>query len=274
MIPTTIAKILRQFLISGLRDELEAVTVLPLSSWCFDDGGNSFTRSLLSTFNYWDLLPVATTVTAVSDKYTLLLGSNTPLATQSTKGGLTLTTGATSTNLAGVGGIAATGFAVPIETTNNIVFRTRVNLASVATMWATAGLSQTSTAAGVPVAVAAIDQAQFLADPTNALVANTGATAAQALNWILCTNVAGTCAYIFTSIPIVALVDYQLQINGIQSGSLALWQYSINGNVVGTSVAGATIGTAVKPVIGVETTANATAAMDVRYAQLERSAGQ
>lgn len=274
MINTTFAKLWRRYVIPGLRDEVETVPVLPLSVFAFDDGGNAFTRSMLSTFTYWDLLPVATTVTAVSDKYSLLLGSNTPLATQSTKGGLTLTTGATATNAAGVGGIAATGFAVPIELTNNIVFRTRINLAALVTMWATAGLSQTSTVAGILPGVAAIDQAQFIADPTNALTATTLATNAQALNWILSANVAGTAVYFFTNIPIVAGVDYPLQINGIQTALGAMWQFYINGNLIWTSTAAATVGSAVKPVIAVETTANATAAIDVRYAQLERSAGQ
>lgn len=271
MILTSLARITRRYLNGGLlRDLVESMVVFPLSTYQFDDQGNSISRQLLSTFDYFDLLPVATTVTAVSDKYTLLLGTNTPVAAQSTSGGLTLTTGATATNLAGVGGIASTGFSVPIKATNNIVFRSRINLASLLTMWATVGLSQTSTAAGVPIAVGAIDQAQFLADPTNSLTATTGATAAQALNWILCSNVAGTCKYIFTNIAIVAAQDVALMIT-LSSG--LLWSYYINGTLAGTSTVAATLNTAVKPVIGVETTANATAAIDVRYAQLERSPG-
>lgn len=265
---TSLALVFRRFLPNPeKRDSQEQVPVIPLSSWQFDSGGNSYTASLLRSFSYWELLPAAA-VTAPTDKLTLLIGANTPVAAQSASGGLSLTTGATATNQSGVAGIAATGFAVPVRANNNVVFRTRVQLASLATMLATIGLG--TAVASIVIAQAAADSAQFLADPTNSLTGTTGATNAQALNWIICTNVAGVSTYIFTNIPLVAAVDVDLLIT---INPNLTYNYYINGVLVGTSVTPATVNAALRVLIGVETLAAATANMLVRYAQLERSIG-
>lgn len=246
-------------------DYREAMTIKPLSRYRINSNLTGFCVALLSTTDVFELLPVATTVTAVSDKFHLLLGSNTPVATQSSKGGLTLTTGGTNTNIAGIGGILNTGMSQTLTATNAVIWRARVNLASVAAMFATAGISETNTAIAINPG-GSVDAAQFLADPTNSLTATTGATAAQALNWILCTSVNGTSAYLFTSIPIVALQDVELSI--VVNADLTV-TYNINHASVGTSVASITANSIVKSVIGVETLATATAAMDVRYDTLE-----
>lgn len=243
-------------------DYREAMTVKPLSKYFINSNLQSFSVGYISTLDVFDLLPVATTVTAVSDKFHLLLGSNTPLATQSTKGGLTLTTGGTNTNIAGVGGIVNTGMSHVISATNGIIWRARVNLASVATMLATAGLSATATAIAINPG-GSVDAAQFLADPTNALTATTGATAAQALNWILCTSVAGTSAYQFTTVPIVALQDVELAITVNAGLDVTYYINHVQANPVATLAL--TAAAVLKSVIGVETLATATAAMDVRY---------
>jgi hypothetical protein len=254
--------------LSETGDYRETEVVRQLSKYRYNSLLSSITVGLISTCDVFDLLPVATTVTAVSDKFHLLLGSNTPLATQSTKGGLTLTTGATSTNIAGVGGIANTGMSHVISATNGIIWRGRVNLASLATALYTAGLSATNTAIAINPG-GSVDAAQFLADPTNSLTATTGATAAQALNWILCTSVAGTSAYQFTNVPIVAGQDQELSIT-VNPGLDVT--YLINHVAVNTAVTAALTNAAVlKSVIGVETLATATAAMDVRYDELEVS---
>ncbi len=234
----------------------------------FNNYAGTVCVSMLNVFNWFDLLP-ASSVAAGSDKYTTLIGSNTPVATQSATGGLTLTTGGTNTNIAGVAGVAATGFAVPLTATNFVIFRSRVNIPSLATMYVSMGLA-TAVTAITPILGGSADGAQFLADPTNSLVASTGATTAQSLNWILVTTVNGTSTYIFTGIPIVALQDTVLDI--VINPNLT-YNYYINGVLAGTSVTPGTLNAALRVIGGVETLATATAAVTIRFIQLERQIG-
>lgn len=249
-------------------DYREAMVVKPLSKYFINSNLQSFSVGFVSTLDVFDLLPVATTVTAVSDKFHLLLGTNTPVASQSVKGGLTLTTGSTNTNIAGIGGIVNTGMSYAATATNALIWRARVNLASLATMLATAGISETATAIAINPG-GAVDAAQFLADPTNSLTATTGATAAQALNWILCTSVAGTSAYQFTTVPIVAGQDVELAITVNAGLDVSYFINHVQANPLPTLAL--TASSVIKSVIGVETLATATAAMDVRYDLLEVS---
>lgn len=252
----------------GLGDSEETITVRPLSRLQFDGSGNGHTVSLLSSLTYFELLPVVTTVVATSEKLCLLIGTNTPVAAQSTTGGLKLTTGATNTNQAGVGGIAATGFTAPITATNGITFRTRVSVASLLTMLASAGLNQNPT--DIDPTATAGEGCTFVFDPTNSMVAATAATAAQALNIILASKVAGADTFIFTNVPIVANQDYDL---AIQLNADLTASYYVNTVLVGTSPALATANATLAVLAGVRTLANTAAAMNVRFAQLARLIG-
>lgn len=248
--------------------EREIINTFGVGQLQFGNQGQAICVSKLNDFDWFSLLPAAS-VAAGSDKLTTLLGTNTPLATQSATGGLTLTTGATNTNIAGVAAVAATGFSVPITATNFVVFRSRINLPSLATMYASVGLATVVTAIS-PILGSTADGAQFLADPTNSLTASTLATTAQALNWILVTTVNGTSTYIFTGIPIVALQD---QVLDIVVNTNLTYSYYINSVLAGTSVTPGTLNATLKVIAGVETLASATAAVTIRFIQLERQIG-
>lgn len=262
----TFLKQFRQNLL-GQGDSQETVEINGPSSMEFGNQGEGLSIPWTSSFSYFELLPVVTTVVATSDKLSLLLGANTPVATQDAKGGLRLTTGATGTNQAAVAGIVNTGFSAVLSATNGLVYRTRISLVSLLTMFASAGLNSLATDVN-PMATAG-DGAAFLADPTNSLTATTGATAAQALNWILCYKVAGVYTYAFTTVPLAAGVDVPLRIS--MQTDLTAKMY-INSTLVGTSPA-LTAGAVLKPITGVETTAAATAALSVRYERFSRLIG-
>jgi hypothetical protein len=253
---------------AGLFESQEIVPIKTISNLQYGSFQQAVSVSKLNVFDWFDLLPVVTTVTATTDKWVLLIGSNTPVAAQSTTGGLLLSTGATSGNQAGIAGIAATGTAVPITATNNIIFRSRVQLPSLTTCFFSMGLNSTVTNVN-PITDGA-EGASFLADPTNSLTASTGATAAQALNWILVNSVATVVTYTFTNVPIIAAVDYQLDL--VLNPNLT-WSYFINGVLVATPAAVATLNTVVKVIGGVDTTANTVATAIIRFYQLERSIG-
>ena len=268
-------------------DSQEIFDVTAHSRVQFDGNAAAYTASLLTSFTYFELLPVVTTVVATSEKLCLLIGSNTPVAAQSTTGGLLLTTGATATNQAGVAGIAATGFTAPITASNGIQFRSRVSLAALVTNYVSAGLNQNLTDVN-PMATAG-EGAAFLFDPANTLTATTGATAAQAANVILTFKVNGAYSYIFTNVPIVANEDYDLYlflntdksvtfyINGIAVGTLATGataaQVAANAGYLGVTLPLATANATLSPVAGVRTTANATASASIRFLQMSRLIG-
>lgn len=248
--------------------EREIFNTFGIANVQFGNRAQAVCVSMLNVFDWFDLLPAAS-VAAATDKYTVLIGSNTPLATQSVTGGLLLTTGATSTNQAGVAGVASTGFSVPLTATNFAIFRARMNITSLATMLVSCGMATTVTSLN-PVFGGSVDGAMFLADPTNSLVASTAATTAQALNWILVTTVNGTSTYIFTGIPIVAGQDQNLDI--VVNPNLT-YTYYINSVAAGTSVTAGTVNSALRVLAGVETLASATASAAIRFIQLERQIG-
>lgn len=249
-------------------DYREAMPVNPVSEYRYNSLLSSISVSINHTLDVFDLLPAAA-VAAGTDKFHLLIGANTPVAAQSPTSGLLLTTGATNTNQSGIAGVATTGMSRTLTATNGLVFRARVNLTSLATMLATIGLS--TAVASIAINQGAADQAQFLADPTNSLTGTTGATAAQAANWILCTNVAGTSAFIFTTVSLVAGQDVELSI--VLNANLT-YSYFINHSLIGTSAASATANATVRSLVGVETLTAATASMAVRYDEIETAVGQ
>jgi hypothetical protein len=258
----------------GPGDSLETVDIVPTSRNRFGSTGGTVNVPLYSVTDPFELLPVVTTVVATSDKYHLLIGSNTPVASVSAKMGLTLTTGATSTNQAGIAGIANTPTKIPITASGGIFFRTMVRLPSVtATNYYSAGLNQNPTDVN-PMATGG-EGVAFLADPTNQLTATTGATAAQALNWILCFKVNGAYTYGFTNVPIVAGIDIALKIQ-LNPDLTATCTINVNGvgTVVGTSPPLATANAVLAALIGCRTLTVATAAtIDVRFDEMGASYG-
>lgn len=252
-----------------LRDSTERVNVYPLSTLQFDGNGNSFTRQLLSSFTYWELLPAAS-VAVGTDKLTTLVGGSATVA-QSVRGGILISGPTSNTSPASVAGVATSGFSAPFTATNNLIFRTQIYIPTLVQGFTTAGLS--TNVAAPTIAVSGADAAQFLADPTNLYASTTGATTAQAANWILCTNVAGTSSYIFTNVPIVAGQDIALQI--VLNSNLT-YSYFINGALVGTSpiATPATLNANLKVIVGCENASTGLAnALEIRYAQFERSPG-
>lgn len=252
---------------AGLVTSQEIVSIKPLSRIQYNSVGASSSVSLLNEFDWFSLLPAAA-VAAGTDKLVTLLGTNTPLVAQSATGGALFSTGATNTNQSGVTFVANTGFSVPITATNQLIFRARVQLPSLVTNFVSIGLNSVGTSIS-PVTNAG-EGACFLADPTNALTASTGATAAQALNWICITSVAGTLAYTFTNVPIFAGQDVMLSISIDPD---LTWNFFINELVVSQPVPVATANTAIGVYGGVRTLANTVATAIIRFAQLERSIG-
>ncbi len=247
-------------------NQLETVAIVPHSTPYWGGNGETLALPILTEIDNFSLLPAAA-VAAGTDPFVTLVGTNTPVAAQDTKGGVSLTTGATNTNQAAIAGVATTGFSFALTTTNGVQYRSRVNLKSLATMYASSGINSLATDVN-PMATNG-DGAAFLADPTNALTATHGATAAQALNWILCYKVNGVFTYAFTSIPLVAGLDVRHQINVNPDYTCSMY---IDGVLVGTSPA-LTAAAVVKPLIGVRTLAAATAQVSARFVIYGRNIG-
>lgn len=249
-------------------DSQENVTILPESRNRYGAGGGTVNVPIISFTDVFGLLPAAA-VAAGTDTYTKLIGSNTPLAAQATKGGLTLTTGGTNTNQAGAAGVATTVFQLPITANGMMVFRARVNVPSLtAVAYYSCGLNQNPT--DVDPTATAGEGVTLIADPTNALTGTTGATAAQALNWIMASKVAGADTFIFTGIPILAGIEtgIKIQLNADLTATV-----TVEGITAGTSPALATASATLSALVGVRTLATATATMDVRYVEMGRLIG-
>lgn len=255
----------RQNLVGEGRSQ-ENINVNPLSKYEIDSIGNSLLVSKLCSFDYFELLPAAA-VAAGSDKLVTLLGSNTPVVAQSATGGALYTTGATSGNESGIAAVAATGFSAPLTASNDLHFRARLNLPSLTTCLMAIGLGSLVTDID-PTAIAG-DGVFFLADPTNADVAVTAATGAQALNWIVVYKVGGVKTVSFTNVPIVAAQDFEFHI--VFGTDLKPLCY-INEVLVATGPA-CTLNATLKVVGGVETLANTVATGIIRYAQVTRRIG-
>lgn len=257
----------RRFDQLGLGDSLETITVYAPGSMHIANDGSGVCYPLHTIIDQFELLPVVTTVVATSDKFQLLLGTNTPVATQSTTAGVTLTTGGTNTNQAAVAGILNTGLSVALSTTNGVKVSTRINMPSLTGAYYSAGINSLATDVN-PMATGG-DGAALLADPGNALTATTGATGAQALNWIICYKVGGVNTYAFTSLPLVALQDQVIAFVVNADYTVGVF---LNSVLIGTSPV-LTAGAVVKPIAGVRTTATATAAVDIRFTRLSKLIG-
>lgn len=252
---------------AGLVDSQEIVPIKPVSRLQYNSVGASSSVSLLNEFDFFSLLPAAV-VAAGTDKLVTLLGTNTPLVSQSTTGGALFSTGGTNTNQSGVTFVASTGFSVPISATNQIIFRARVNLPSLVTNFFSIGMNSVGTSASPN--TNAGEGACFLADPTNNLTASTGATAAQALNWICVNSLAGVMTYTFTNVPIFAGQDVMLAL--VLNPNLT-WSFYINEILVANPVTLSTLTTVIGVYAAVRTLANTVATAIIRFAQLERSIG-
>ena len=253
---------------SGQVDQREDTVIVPDSVNRFGATGATVNVPILNVLEWFSLLPAAAVAAATCKLYTLI-GSGTPVAAQSTKGGLRLTTGATATNQAGVAGIAATGTTFPITASSFIVLHGRIFVPSLTTVaYYSAGLNQNPT--DINLMATAGEGVQILADPTNILTATTGATAAQALNWIICYKINGAYSYIFTSIPVTPGVDTRFVIQ-MQPDLTAT--VTINGVLAGTTNPLATANATLSGIAGVRTNAAATAYTEIRFLQMGRSIG-
>lgn len=254
------------------RDQIQQLDVPPNSrGFFFDNFGNPYFKHLLHTFDCFDLLPVITTVVATSAKYCLVVGTNAVSAdvTQSTTGGASLATHGASGDSTLVAGVAATGWALPITATNLLAFRTRVMLASIASVIVSAGLNGTRAAADIDPTNAAGEGACFLFDP--GVTVTTGLpAAAQQNNWILCMKVAGADTFIDSGVPVVANRDYDLR---IVVGTDLKPVFYIDEVKIAVGAAAHTSGQTEGILIGIKATTAAVKTLHVRYASLGRAIG-
>lgn len=245
-------------------DSREYPAVVPHGLYTFNGRGGSFIDSQLRSFTYFELLPAAA-VAAGTEKLFTLKGANTPVAAQSTTGGLSLTTGAANTNMAAVGAVAATGMTNGVTATNNLRFSTRVNLTTIAALLAGFGLDQTP--ADVNPTAAGGDGATFIFDPTILLAS--GLPAAAQNNFILFTKVGGAATYLDSGIKVIAATDYDL---GIEIDGNLQPNFFINGVLVGVGPA-LTAAVNLGVIAGVKTLEAVLKNCHIRFTKLSRLIG-
>ncbi len=229
----------------------------------FDSQGKAVGLPLIGILDTFELLP-ATAVAAGTSSFFLLTGTSAVAPAQAATGGVQLVSNTTNATI--LAGVATSGMSATIRAGSNIEFRTRLNLAAVAAVIASAGLQETTTANDPSPVATAGEGAMFLFDPTATV--STGLTAAQHLNWILAHKVNGTDTFTATTIPVAAGVDYELVVK-IQENLTAF--YYINGAYVGVGPT-LTTGDIVRGFLGAKGTA-AAQTLTVRFASLNRNIG-
>lgn len=200
------------------------------------------------------------------------VGTGTEVITRAAKGGENLQTQATTPadgDNVYYAPVTSSGLITPIRAGARPSFSTQVSIGStaLATMFASFGLNENPTDVDPTGTVG--EGAMFFYDPTAEFV--TGFTAAQKLCWGLAHKVDGTDTFTATTIPVVAGVDYALDIF-IQEDLTA--KFYINGEYVGTGPA-LTSGDSVSAFVGAELTATPAgqADFDCRFIQVGRLAG-
>lgn len=228
-----------------------------------DSQGQIVGLPLVGITTTFELLP-ATAVAAGTDSFFLLTGTSAVAAAQAATGGVQLVSN--TTNATCLAGVLTSGMSATIRAASEIEFYTRLNLAAVTAVVASAGLQETTTANSTDPTATAGEGALFLFDPT--VTVSTGLTTAQHLNWILAHKVNGADTFTATTIPVAAGVDYELRVK-IQPNLTAF--YYINGVYVGVGPT-LTSGDIVRGFAGAKGTA-AAQTLTIRYASLHRNIG-
>ena len=236
-------------------------------------GGNQKARCtpIWTALTVFSLLPT-TTPTAGKDDMLITLGTGTEVVARATKGGINLKTQASTPadNDNALLKPANTDCAMQcvIRAASKIRFSTRVNLTALLTEVVSAGLDENVTTP-IPDATAG-DGAAICFDPGEEM--GDSLTTAQHANWILTEKVDGTDTYIDSGVPVLAGIDYELE---IQIGEDLKPKYYINGELVGTGASALTSGDTVSALVGLQV--NGTPAgqidMDIRYVAVERNIG-
>ena len=252
--------------LNGVDDAFrDKVSVPRYGEVAWDSKGRGFSHRYTEAIDNFELVPAAT-VAAGTSKLTIMTGTGTEVIARAVKGGIRLTTQASTpadTNDCMLAGVATTGHDVLLNDNSMPWFHTAVSLPAIATVIAAAGLSVQP--ASVRPADNTADGATFLADPAND--AATGLTAAQLLNWVCVQTVASVETYTATTIPLTvdALVDFRIQFNSERKPL-----FYINGDLVATGVA-ATTGGSWHSYVGIETTAASQASLDVGFIAVSRA---
>lgn len=202
---------------------------------------------IVDTFS---LLP-GTSVAAGTSKYLTVAGTGTEVIAADTKGGVLLTTQASTPTAADnvlLSGVASTPFSFTIRN-NQRVFEAVVNLPSIADILGSFGLNENVTDPD-PTGTAG-DGVAFLADPNENVT--TGLASALHANWILAYKVNGADTFADSGVPLAASTDVAFRI-AIQSDLTA--KCYINQVLVGTSPV-LTSGDTVKAFLGLETDTSA-----------------
>jgi hypothetical protein len=247
----------------GSRD----IEVSPMSGFFVDFSGKVRNISLHALQTFFRLLPAAA-VAAGTEKELITLGTGAEVIARSTKGGINVKTqaaGPADNDNAMLIGIATTASQVPLTAASKPKFSTRISLTQILEIVFGAGLDENITS---PIGSAtAGDGAQLLFDPTNEQA--TG-VATYATNWILAQKVAGVDTYQDSGVPVNAGQFYEL---AVEYGADLKPRYYIDGNLVGTGVAG-TSGGNVHPVIGIQVAGiGAQKDFDCQHVTVERSLG-
>lgn len=222
-----------------------------------------------SGFSNFSLLPAATTLAAGKDPLLVTIGTGTEVVTRKTGGGINIKTQASSPadndNAILIGVAGSPSFVTWNLTAGSIIaprFRTRVRLNQIEELVFGAGLDQNITN---PVSSAtAGDGASFQFDPGSEVSMH----ANQATNWILAQKKNGTDTYLDSGIPVLAGVDYELE---IRWSDALVPSYYIDGVLVGTGVA-QTDDIAVGINIGIQIDASVPSGQrdfDISYVQLD-----
>lgn len=252
-------------------DEYQGLYVPPNSRIRFGNDRQGIAEPILYELDTFPKLPVITTAVATSDQFFLVAGTNAVSAdvTQATKGGIRLAAHGADNDQTLLAAASNMRFHPKISATSQIEFAAQV---AVGQIGATSGFSSFGLNENVtdpnPAGTAG-EGAMFLADPANELTATTGATAAQAGNWILCYKVNGVDTFAFTNIPVQADVDVVLE---VKIGTDLIADMYINGSLVGSSPA-LTSGDSVKAFAGIQAGAASAQWVEVRYIGCGRQIG-
>lgn len=246
-------------------DFRDKVTIPRFGAVAWDSNGMGFGHRYTESIDNFELVPAASVADGTS-KLMLLSGTGTEIIARNTKGGVLLTTQATTPadgDICILAGIATTGHDVLLNSNSMPWFHAVVSTSALTTRLAVAGLSVEPDA--VQPSSCSADAALFLADPDDDVTS--GLTAAEMLNWVVVQTVAGVETYTATSVPIVAdeLVDLRIRFNADRKPL-----YYINGTLVHTGVA-ATDAQGLHSLVGVESTGAAQATLDVAFVSVSRA---
>lgn len=219
----------------------------------------------LGAFTSFNRLPAAAVATT-ADLDMITLGTGTEVITRSTLGGINIQTQASTPadndNAMVIPAATGTGMYRVTSATSQIMFFSRLRMASIANLTVSAGVDENQTAV-YPDGTAG-EGAIFVFDPTSAITMSGITSAQHAANWIAHYKIGGVDSYINTGIAVVAATDYKL---AITIGTDLKPRYFINGTGVGTGAALTTAKT-VGAKVGVQTETAAQKDIDVRFVKM------